>query len=103
MALRTLEKRIRVGGNEEHSGDMKSFELEYYLLESEADNDDAANNRTIYGIEIVKKTDGGCVENSRFEGIFTDKSRTRELIGTLASNTVTPVSLPYILDDLLGI
>ena len=60
MALRTLEKRIRVREPGTQWG-YEKFRTEYYLLESEADNDDAANNRTIYSIEIVKKTDGGCV------------------------------------------
>jgi hypothetical protein len=46
--------------------------------------------------------DNGSIEQKKFEGIYTDKRRTKELIDVLAANTVTPVSLPYILDDLLS-
>jgi len=102
MAEKTLEKCITVGVYPGHPEGKEGFKLEYYLIESEMEYDDPENVRTVYGIEVVKRMDGGSMEYSRFEGIYTDKGRTRELIGKLASNTVTPVSLPYILDDLLG-
>jgi len=102
MANRILEKCMTVGANPGYPECVNRFDLEYYLVESEMELDDPEHVRKVYGIEIVKRMDDGSVENGRFEGIYADKGRTRELIGILASNTVTPVTLPYILDDLLG-
>lgn len=78
------------------------FELEYYLLTSETD--DFGNEETLntYGIEIVKKVQGIFSESKRFENVHADKEKMKKLIGLLAENTVTPVSLQDILEDILG-
>jgi hypothetical protein len=78
------------------------LELEYYLLISETE--DCENNAILktYGIEIVKKANGLLSESKGFENVHTDKERMRDIIGIMAENTVTPVSLQDILEDLLG-
>ncbi|HOA56273.1 MAG: DUF6514 family protein [Acetivibrionales bacterium] len=103
MANRMLEKCIRVDEVVGDFGETGIFDLEYYLLENETDHDYPESVQTVYGIEIVKRLDDGSVENEKFEGVYVDKSKTRKLIDLLAANTVTPVSLPYILDDLLSV
>jgi hypothetical protein len=102
MSNRMLEKSVNMGKNSEGAENLCSFELEYYLLESVMDHDDHECTRTVYGIEILKRMYDGSIENKKFEDIYTDKGKTRELISVLAANTVTPITLPYILDDLLS-
>ena len=102
MLNRVLEKYVKVANDEEDTENADRFELEYYLLESGSDCGDPECGRTAYGIEIIKRMDNGSIEQKKFEGLYTDKRRTKELIDVLAANTVTPVSLPYILDDLLS-
>ena len=102
MLNRVLEKYVKVAKDEKDTENTGWFELEYYLLESMPECGDPEFDRTAYGIEVIKRMDDGSLEQKKFEGIYTDKRRTQELIDILAANTVTPVSLPYILDDLLS-
>ncbi len=77
------------------------IQLEYYLLTSETDeygNDPALMT---YGIEIVKRVEGVPSETMVFEDIHPDKEKIRSIICLLADNTVTPVSLPEILEDII--
>jgi hypothetical protein len=100
MANRFLEKCINVGSESESHETKSKFELEYYLIENELDDNGAIQK--VYGIEIVKRMYDGSIENMRYEDIYTNKQKVHELIDVLAANIVTPLSLPYILDDLLG-
>ncbi len=77
------------------------IELEYYLLTSEMDDCEKEAMITTYGVEIVKKVDGKSSETKRFKNVHTDKEKMVSIIGMLAENTVTPVSLQDILEDLL--
>lgn len=78
------------------------MELEYYLLISETDDIETDVIHKTYGVEIVMKVKGLSSESKILENIHTDMERMKKLIGLLADNTVTPVTLPYIVDDLLG-
>jgi len=100
MANRFLEKCINVRNESENHEPKSKFELEYYLIENELDDNGAIQK--VYGIEIVKRMYDGSIENMRYEDIYTNKQKVHELIDVLAANIVTPLSLPYILDDLLG-
>lgn len=102
MANRFLEKCISVENETPYHDQENKFELEYYLLESEMDDPDQGTIQTAYGVEIVKRMGDGSAENKRYEKIYTNRQKVLDLIGLLAANTVTPLSLPYILDDLLG-
>ena len=79
------------------------MELEYYLLESEINESETEETRNAYGIEIVKKSEDDTVEVQRYDDVCFTKEKTIGLIELLAKNAVTPVTFPYILDDLLGV
>ena len=76
--------------------------LEYYLLESEIDDIEELKGMKTYGIEIVKKEENGEIETAAIKNIFNTINETAELIKTLSNNNVTPVTLNYILDDIIG-
>ena len=56
-----------------------------------------------YGIEIIKKDNGKVLESILIRNIYSKREKSESLIRKLFVNSVTPVSLPYVLDDLLGV
>lgn len=102
MVSKFLEKRVEIKYDEIYQGLGNSFELEYYLLEKEDNEIGDRETKKIYGIEIVKKNQGILNESKQFQNIFNTRIKTKNLVELLAENTVTPSSLPYILDDLLS-
>ncbi len=102
MSSRFFEKSVQVDKGIQGCEQDNRFEIEYYLLESEMNDSDQGVLQKTYGIEITKKMNDGFTENKRIEGIYTSKRKVQELISLLAANSVTPLSLPYILDDILG-
>lgn len=103
MISRFLEKKVEIECDELHQRPSNKLELEYYLLEREGNKSGDNEPEKTYGIEILKKNDGVLNETKQFENIFNTREKTRGLVKLLAENTVTPETLPYILDDLLGI
>lgn len=81
--------------------------LEYYLIESEIEDIDELKGTRTYGIEIVKKTDRviseTALESAAVKNVSTSKNKTEKIIELLSSNYVTPVSLDYILEDIVGL
>jgi hypothetical protein len=111
MISKFLEKKVEVILDGSCQRGENSLELEYYLLESDfegcmggqlSSEDEDRKSQKEYGIEIVKKHLGILNERRQFGNIFNTKEKTKELIDILVKNTVTPSTLPYILDDLLG-
>jgi len=101
MGEKFLEKRVTLDLEDENRN-TGSIQLEYYLLESKLNESETEEPRNAYGIEIVKKSQEESIEIQRYNDICFTREKIRGLIELLAKNTVTPVSLPYILDDLLG-
>lgn len=98
MLSRFLEKKIEIEVQEIPGN---TLELEYYLTESEtACGSEIAGDRE-YGIQIVKRENGASIESIIFKDVFPVREDMRELIRRMAENTVTPVTLPYIIDDIL--
>jgi len=102
MSCKLLERSVKVECEIPDSVHNSKFELEYYLLENDITDLDTEDQKS-YGVEIVKRLSDGSTETKRFENIYTCKEKVLDLIGKLAANTVTPVSLPYILEDLIGV
>ena len=102
MVSKFLEKKVEVILDGSCQRGENSLELEYYLLESDFAGDEERKSQKEYGIEIVKKHLGMLNERRQFDNIFNTREKTKELIDLLVENTVTPSTLPYILDDLLG-
>jgi hypothetical protein len=100
MILKRLKEKVEVFVREYP----RNLGLEYYLLESEDKEDyycieDCAG----YGIEIVKIFKNKPVEKISFTNVTPNKEDAMDIIDILARNTVTPMELPYILDDLVGV
>ncbi len=102
MICKFFEKHVVVEGSECDQKIMNNMELDYYLLESESDDTDMQEIQKAYGVEIIKKQIGRPDERKQYKSIFLSKDRAKSLIELLAEQTVTPSTLPYILDDLLG-
>lgn len=100
MVSKFLEKKVEIMLDELSPIAGNSLELEYYLLESEFTEEEKAQKA--YGVEIVKKQPGIPNERKQYKNIFNSREKTKNLVDLLAANTVTPSTLPYILDDLLG-
>lgn len=102
MLSRFLEKRIIIEGQEIPGDPGNVIELEYYLLESNQDSEKTASQGISYGMQIIKKGCGMANESIMFKDIHPSRKTTEKLVELMAQNTVTPVTLPYIMDDLLG-
>lgn len=111
-----FERHVEIERNDNSQIPETTLDLDYYLLESERERqivkciDEVTGNAITqkeicksYGVEIVKRQSGAPDEKQRYEDVFQNKERTQKLIQMLADQTVTPSTLAYILDDLIGI
>lgn len=103
MMCKFFEKHVVVEGSEQGQKIKNEMELNYYLLESGFDDTDSQETQKAYGIEIIKKQIGRPDEKKQYENIFPSRDKAKSLIELLAEQTVTPSTLSYILDDILGI
>lgn len=102
MLSRFLTKRIEIEAQEIPGGPGNTLELEYYLVESEPAGEDAVDGDRGYGIAIVKKKSGAEIESAIFRDVFRSRAETEKLVALMAEHTVTPVTLPYVLEDYIG-
>ena len=83
----------------------RSFILEYFTLEKETYVEGSAHNT--YGVEVLKRerTQGGTVriEYRKVFDVFCTEDEAINAANILADNTVTPVSLRDIIEQLIGI
>ena len=99
MISRFLEKRVEIELEEPGRKPGNTIELEYYLLENEAAENESGSS---FGVEIREKNQGVINETKNYFNIYSNREDTLNLVRKLAFNTVTPSTLPYILDDILG-
>ena len=85
---KTLHQKVVVAAN-------KPLELEYFLLKNEMDFE--GGKITVYGIEVSKNHE----EIKSIIDISSDKNKAQEILHTLAENTVTPISLIDVLEDII--
>lgn len=102
MVSKFFEKYVKIECGESDNM-QQNLELEYYLIESSSDGIYDKEICKTYGVEIVKKQKGSDDESRHFDNIFICRDQTKSLLELLAEHTVTPLTLPYILDDMLGI
>jgi len=81
--------------------EINDVKLEYYLTESDFSIEPDLIPSKVYGIEIIKRS-GSSVDVHKVRNIGFCRECTRNILNTLARNTVTPVSVPFVLDDILG-
>ncbi|MBE7047787.1 MAG: hypothetical protein E7393_00230 [Ruminococcaceae bacterium] len=90
---------------QEEEGAQESFSLDYYLLEKEVCVEDVRVNR--FGVEIYKKakrSDGTpYAEYRKIFDVFHTEAEALEVLSMMARNSVTPISMKDVLEDLLGI
>lgn len=102
MAMRKLYRTVSVNCESETGN--ANFNLEYYLLEKEIALDGFSVNT--YGVEIVKssKGEGNVVyrEYRKVFDIFCSQKEAEKVLEKLANNTVTPVCLLDVLENLIG-
>lgn len=99
--MRKLVKTVEVV-TEESGTD--AFFLDYYILEKEVQVEGLCVNR--FGLEIykrAKRSDGTpYAEYRKVFDVFQTEAEAREVLQLLSRNTVTPISMKDILEDLLG-
>ncbi|MDO5294019.1 MAG: DUF6514 family protein [bacterium] len=82
----------KVAGND----DNKKLMLEYYLTEKKSEE----TEEVIYGISVTKQSDEG-IESDVVDNISYKKEKVLDLLHILSENTVTPICLAEVLDDLI--
>ena len=77
--------------------------LHYDLLVDKILSEDKIGIET-YGISIYKYSETGVYseEEAEFHDISTDEKKVSDLLECLIKNAVTPISLPYIIEDFLS-
>ena len=102
MAIRKLYKTVHVNSESEMGN--SEFDLEYYVLEKEILLDGFSVNT--YGVEITKRSRGEgntlCKEYRKVFDIFCTQSEAEAVLEKLVRNTVTPVSLLDVLENMIG-
>lgn len=103
MSNRYLQKKVALIPDDSMLVWENSIELEYYLLESEENDLDEMVCSKVYGVEIVKRTNRAEVEAEIVKNLSNSLENAKNLLCKLANNTVTPVGLPFVLDDIIGV
>ncbi len=100
--MRQLFKTVTVTTGEDET---KNFFLDYYVLEKKIKIENQYVNR--FGIEVYKRArrDDGTpyVEYRKIFDVFGTEAEALEVLDLMARNTVTPISMLEILEDLLGV
>ncbi len=102
MNTRTKMQTVTVTTDSE--GEKKCFTLEYYILSGDA-RTDGVSART-YGIEVLKQSRTAygtlSVEYRKIFDIFCTEQEAMQAVLLLARNTVTPVSVHDVIEQMIG-
>lgn len=101
MVIKQLERKTKIE-NTEDGGINNPIELNYYLIDNLVEYIPELSGKKFYGIGISKKMCDYCFEEKLVKNFSCCKEDTLNVIYSLADNGVTPTSLEYILDDILG-
>ncbi len=102
MLNKYLESRVELDLTEGITSNGR-IQLEYYLIESESGQSYSFNEDKVYGIEIVKKESDNHAECEIVRNFSSSKENTMGMLNILAKNTVTPIELSFVLDDLMAL
>lgn len=91
-------KRSYIGKETLVIHEKSSFELKYYILEEEVELE--SSKHIGYGIEIEKQ-DNTRIEKSQIKDITTDHTRIDIIVKSLMRNSVTPIHLHDVIEDML--
>ena len=101
MLNKFLQRKVEIEPVESIIGVKGTIELEYYLVESEIKKHDELTGKKAFGIEIVKKIANNC-EVETIKNLSFCRDNTIAVLEKLAANTVTPIALNYVIDDMMG-
>lgn len=102
MVSKYLESRVEIELDEGSNSNGK-MQLEYYLIESDHNQGYDCYGDKVYGIEVVKKDSDYYAESELIRNLSNSKEDTRDILNILAKNTVTPVQLSSVIDDLMAL
>ncbi|MDP4182956.1 MAG: DUF6514 family protein [Bacillota bacterium] len=103
MLKKYLQQKIDIDSNENCEVTKGKIELEYYILESESSQWDLNLGDKVYGIEIIKKTEEKNIESEFVRNLSNHMDNVKSILDKMVKNSVTPVGLPFVLDDLIGV
>lgn len=91
-------KRSYIGKETLEIREQSSFVLKYYILEEVVEN--KSSKYVEYGVEIEKQ-DSSRIEKSQIKDITTDQTRIDYIVKSLMKNSVTPIHLHDVIEDML--
>ena len=91
-------KRSYIGKETLEIHEKSSFVLKYYILEEVVENE--SSKHVEYGVEIEKQ-DSSRIEKSQIKDITTDQTRIDYIVKSLMRNSVTPIHLHDVIEDML--
>lgn len=97
MSNKFLSRKVFL--NPKGDEDKDNLVIEYYLIDNVTQG--INEEKKGYGIEVVKKNNGIEKEIECIEYYSGDLRETEEFLEVLAVNEVTPISVRYILEDIL--
>jgi len=101
METKYLSRHLKVdGGDAKRRGG--SMKLEYYLIEGEVTYIEELAGKKVYGIGVVKKDADNIIEKEVVCNFSCCPETTKAVLGKLADNSVLPVELKYILEDMVN-
>ncbi len=103
MIKKYLQRKININTDDTNEERKEMMEIEYYLLESESSDFDEIYGQKVYGIEIIKKTQEDEIESEFVRNLSTSADSVNSILDKMVKNSVTPVALPFVLDDLIGV
>ena len=101
MNKKYLVKKLRLVSSDMPDAG-SSLELEYYLIESELDYIPELYGKKVYGVGVVKKLADGCFEEAVVSNLFCNKNNVSQVVNKLCENVVTPISLRYVIEDMIS-
>lgn len=105
MAEKKLFKKVNL--DEMLHQKNSKISLEYYLLESDYKDEEAENAVKTFGVELIKKEyhlERMINEEQKVaKYLFLDRNKVERLLEDLSNNTVTPMGLYSVLDNLIGV
>jgi hypothetical protein len=97
-----LKDKITLSPNENAINTENNINLEYYILESETEESNVFFGIRYYGVEIVKKHNQLEIEKNSIYNVCCNENNAHNLLNRLIVNKVTPIELPFVLDNILG-
>jgi hypothetical protein len=101
MKSKRLETKTGVIQQENRPGNY--YEIEYYMTEGICTDEGELKGQRVFGLGIIKKNSRMDVEEASIQNLSCCREYTEKMMEKLYINRVTPVGLPYVIDDIMGV